>query len=77
MLVHHSELRQSLLLCDCRFHQINIAQNSKMKHNKAPPPPTVPALARISDPLLELLVVEVSISGFEIHTVANCQILHG
>ena len=48
-----------------------------MKHNKVPPPPTVPAIARISDPLLELLAVEVSISGFEIHTVANCKILHG
>ena len=75
--MYPSELRQSLLLCDRRFHQINKTQNSKMKHNEAPPPPTVPAIARISDPLLELLVVEVSISGFEIHTVANCQILHG
>ena len=67
--MYPGELRQSLLLCDCRFHQINITQNSKMKHNKVPPPPTVPAIARISDPLLDLLVVEVSISGFEIYTV--------
>ena len=43
-----------------------------MKNNTAPPPPIAPTIPRIVDSLLELLPVEVAVSGFEIH---NCQIL--
>ena len=43
-----------------------------MKNNTAPPPPIAPTIPRMVDSLLELLLIEATVSGYEIH---NCQIL--